>query len=123
MYIKSILSTLFFHPVSLVYPVKNQSAYFLLIAVLLCQMLTSCGFSRAEDFQEEGQRIASELTLELKQIKNRNQLLAAQEALTRKFEELVDLMIQVRRWQLKRPTSIPLVKNESINIELQAALI
>ena len=101
-------------------PPKIVQSRVLLVLALLLQLVVGCGPSSAEDFREEGRRIASELTDELKQIKARNQLVASQESLTKKFDELVDVMIQAR---LCKVLASPISIDDALNIELQAQLL
>lgn len=73
---------------------------FLIFAVLL---LTACAPNSLEDFQQEGQARCHKLTAQLKKIETRDQLSKAAAQLQKRFEDLVDLMIEARRYQIAHP--------------------
>lgn len=90
--------------------------------IIFC--LLGCGPRSAEDYRDEGQRLATELTHKLKAVKTREQLQAAQETIKADFDGLVDLMIRAREWRLSHPQTKELdpLGSDSVNIHLQAQL-
>lgn len=74
---------------------KRAAVFFLLLA--------GCAPNSNQDFQHEGQARCRKLTLELKKIETRDQLQKALPLLQKRFEDLVDLMIEARRFQVDHP--------------------
>ena len=92
------------------------------VFIVLC--LVGCGQRSAEDYRDDGQRLATELTHKLKAIRTKEQLQAAQDAIKADFDGLVDLMIRAREWRLRHPQTKELdpLASDSVNIDLQAQL-
>ncbi|KIC72338.1 hypothetical protein DB44_CK00110 [Candidatus Protochlamydia amoebophila] len=74
---------------------------FFLIGCFL--FLTSCGPKSLEDYKEEGKGITRSLIQELREIRNRDQLLASTSLLQKRFDQLVFVMIGAREFQYKYP--------------------
>ncbi len=96
-------------------------------AWLLCLLFlcVSCGARSQEDFQQEGQRIAKELANELQRIRTRDELVAAAPSLTRRFDELVDVMIAARQYQQQHAwEEVPELSSDGVqlNVRLQIEL-
>jgi hypothetical protein len=66
-------------------------------------ILSGCGPSSLEDFQIEGNAICRQLVEDLKEVHSQQQLVKKIPQLRRRFNDLVDLMIQARRFQEKYP--------------------
>lgn len=61
--------------------------------------LCGCSPSSTEDFRKEGEAQVKKLTYELRKINSREDLTKAVPLLKKKFNELIDLMIQARQFQ------------------------
>jgi hypothetical protein len=72
-----------------------------LFVILFC--LVACSPSSLEDFQREGQALSRELAMELQEIQTREELHKAAPKIKKKFDLLVDLMIEARKFQQKHP--------------------
>jgi Tfp pilus assembly protein PilP len=71
---------------------------------LLCLLLlfSSCSPNSAQEFQKEGEAHCRYLVLELQKIEDREQLIASESKLKKRFEELIDLIIEAREYQQKQ---------------------
>lgn len=75
-----------------------------------------------QDFQHEGEAICRDLTQELKKIQTREELVKAAPKLKEKFETLVDLIIEARKFQeMTEEEWAPLESeaNDSLVLELK----
>ncbi len=96
--------------------------WFFLFFVFVCG---ACGTRSQADFQENGQRIASQLTRELQKVHSREELLGVSQKLTKLFDDLVDVMIAARQAQQQQPwEEIPELSRsaEQVNVRLQIEL-
>jgi hypothetical protein len=71
-----------------------------LIGVLF--LFCSCSPHSFEEFKREGESRCRLLVVDLQKIENREQLLLAEPTLRNHFEGLIDLMIEVRKFQQKK---------------------
>ena len=71
---------------------------FLMALFLLC----GCSPNSSEEFQREGEASCRLLIADLQKIENREQLLLAAPLLKKRFEGLIDLMIEAREFQEKK---------------------
>lgn len=71
------------------------------LVILLLLFLFGCSPNSSEDFQHEGASLCRALVSDLQHIENREQLLRAEPQLKKRFEDLIDLMIQAREFQQK----------------------
>ncbi len=89
--------------------------------LILPLLLTACSPSSLEDFQREGESLCSELVVDLQEIQTREDLLRALPKLKKRFNELVQIMIQARSYQeLHSEEEIlqPLESTYSMNLDL-----
>jgi hypothetical protein len=70
---------------------------------LLFLLLAGCARQSTEDFQEEGESHVRRLTAILQDVHHRDELAARLPQLKKEFEELVDLMIAARHYQIEHP--------------------
>lgn len=68
---------------------------FCLFVIFVC----GCSPSSSDDFQKEGEAQARKLTQELRNIHSREELAKAVPHIKKKFNELVDLIIEARQFQ------------------------
>ncbi len=66
-------------------------------------LLSACNPNSIEDFRYEGEAKSHALAAELRKIHTREQLLKAAPLLKKRFNSLVDLMIEARAFQQKHP--------------------
>jgi hypothetical protein len=62
-------------------------------------MLSACAPNSLEDFQQEGQSLARQLATELQNVQTREDLQKASPKLKKRFDQLVALMIEARKFQ------------------------
>lgn len=86
--------------------------YFALVLLLL---LIGCSPNSKEDFQHQGEAICRELVEKLKKIETREELVEAVPVLTRKFDELVELIIEARTFQQKKEEEFDVMPEASEN--------
>jgi hypothetical protein len=91
----------------------------MLIWILL--LLAACSPNSSEDFQHEGEAQSRRLTQFLQKVENREQLLKAVPKLKLKFNKLVDLMIEARKFEQSHPDEIS--DPFSLDMETNQALI
>ena len=97
--------------------IKFRSFFFKICLVFL----SACQPTSLEDFQLEGACLCRALLKDLRQIECREDLVFMEPVLKRKFEKLVDLVIQARTFQQKNPEfEIP---TQNINQILNSSLI
>jgi hypothetical protein len=75
--------------------------------IFLCLYCNACNPTSLEDFQHEGAAQSRLLLRELRNIENREDLSRAEPILKKRFEKIVDLMIQARTFQQKHPEEEP----------------
>lgn len=71
--------------------------------VFVLALLSSCQSSTLEDFRYEGASQVRLLIEDLKKVESREDLVQAGPVLKKRFEKIVDLMIQSRAYQQKNP--------------------
>jgi hypothetical protein len=71
--------------------------------VLFLVLLWGCSPQSLEDYYHEGQTVAKKITDDLRHIHSREDLEMAIPALKKRFDELVNLMIDAREYQEKHP--------------------
>lgn len=76
--------------------------YRIIIGCAAVLFMISCTPSSFEKFQKEGQKLAMELAGDLQGIETRRQLIEKEGSIKKKIDQLVDLMIEARRWQRKQ---------------------
>ncbi len=76
---------------------------YIIFFCLLLSCLASCSPNRPEDFHAEGRSLARKLSDELKTIESIDDLEKNQAELKKSFNQLVDLMIEARKYQLAHP--------------------
>lgn len=93
-----------------------------LTAIIFAVFFTACGTPQSlEEFREEGQGIEKSLLTLLKTIQVDEELYSAIPALTKHFDDLVDVMIGAHQWQESHPGArAPLMTKEAH--ELSSAL-
>lgn len=72
--------------------------FFFCALVFLCSCRQKC----QNDFQARAQVITMELIAELQQIDDLDMLIEASSRLSAQFDALVDVMIEARKWQIKK---------------------
>jgi hypothetical protein len=77
-----------------------------LIIYLVLGMLTSC--SNLEDYQKESEQICHAIVRDLEGVENREDLLAIESRLSKRFQGLVDLMIDMRQGMLDQLQQEPI---------------
>ncbi len=77
----------------------------IVVLVIIPLILFSCGSPSLEDYREEGQGVIRSLVHDLKQIKTRNDLVAAVPKLQSEFERLVDVMIAAEAFRSEKGLS------------------
>lgn len=76
--------------------------------VLFLVFLTSCGSKTSDGFLAQGRAINHELLTELQEIQDIDDLLIKLPQLERRFNQLVDVMIEARKYQIKKQCSWPI---------------
>ena len=79
-----------------------------LIYCVFLLLFCGCGPSSSEDFRREGEAISRLIARDLKKLKSREELVQAEPLLKKRFSDLVDLMIEARKFQQKHPEEIAL---------------
>lgn len=72
-------------------------------SVFCALLLTGCGSSSLDDFQEEGEGVTRSLVQELQSIHTREDLLNSSASLQGLFDKLVDVMIAAQQYRDKHP--------------------
>jgi hypothetical protein len=62
-------------------------------------LLSGCSPNSLEDYQYEGEALCRVLVRDLRKIRSREQLLKAEPQLKKRFDQVVDLMIEARQFQ------------------------
>ncbi len=75
--------------------------------------LCSCSPSSLDDYQKEGQLFCRHLAKELANIHTREDLLKNELVIKKKFDELVELIIEARQYQIKHPEDYLAVAEEN----------
>lgn len=70
-------------------------------------MLSGCSPNSLDDYQREGQVFCKNLSRELAMIHSREDLLKAESKLKKKFDDLVQLIMEARTYQVKHPDEFP----------------
>ena len=73
----------------------------------------SCSPTSLDDYQREGQLLCRHLAKELKNIYTREELLKSELMIKKKFDELVELIIEAREYQVKHPDEYVLAGEEN----------
>lgn len=76
----------------------RNSIFFFLLMVLCC-----CSPGSLDDYQKEGQLLCRHLAKELKNIHTREELLKAELSVKKKFDQLVELILEARQYQINHP--------------------
>lgn len=86
--------------------------------------MCACGPRSIDDFREEGNGVARSLIQELKQIHNREELVAAVPQIKIYFNKMITLMIQAEEWQKEHQAEVPELTKENHLVcdELRAQL-
>lgn len=75
---------------------------------ILCLLLVSCGPSSLDDYKELGKVKTRKLIEELQKIQNRDQLMDAEEALEKCYQEIAELMLSIEKFRKTHPkASLP----------------
>ena len=85
------------------------------ILFFLFLFLTSCSSDNYDTYQESAFDITHQLSLELKQIRTRDDLLTHQKRLQYLFDKLVDSIIALKQYNTKHEGSTPLLDNSKEN--------
>lgn len=80
------------------------------LVIFITLLAAACSPSSLDDFKKEGEAVSKSLVVILQKIETREDLTNASPKLKKKFEELVDLMIAARKYQILHP------EEESFNI-------
>ena len=76
--------------------------YSVLISLLLL-FFCGCGPSTSEDFRRQGEALSRLMSDDLRSVKSREELVQITPLLKKRFSDLVDLMIEARKFQQKHP--------------------
>ena len=77
----------------------SENMRYLIFMVLLC----GCNPSSLEDFQHEGEALCRSIVADVQDINNREDLAKASPKLKKRFNNLVDLMIEARTYSQAHP--------------------
>ncbi len=87
----------------------SENMKYLLFMVLLC----GCNPNSLEDFQHEGEALCRSIVADLQDINNREDLVNASPKLKKRFNNLVDLMIEARTYSQEHPEECALPPSTS----------
>jgi transcriptional antiterminator len=73
--------------------------------LLFLMIFAGCSPASMQDFRQEGQSVQRALIRDLARVRNREQLLHIQGRLKRRFNKLVKIMIDAKKWQDSHPLS------------------
>ncbi|HSX12164.1 MAG TPA: hypothetical protein VLF61_01595 [Rhabdochlamydiaceae bacterium] len=76
-----------------------RNPIFFLSFLVLC----ACSPDSLDDYQKEGQLLCRHLAKELKNIHTREELLKSELSIKKKFDQLVELILEARQYQIKHP--------------------
>lgn len=85
------------------------------LSILLLFLFSGCSPHSSKEFQKEGERLCSDLIEILQVVESREQLLAQEKILQKKFASLVDLMVEARLWQEEHPDAEEWENSEMFN--------
>ncbi len=87
-------------------------------------LIAGCSPNSLDDYQKEGQALCRILVSDLRKVQTREELLKIEPILKKRFQHLVELMIQAKNYHLKHPDEVPLENpdhffSEQLQLELQ----
>lgn len=99
---------------------SRLSRSFLILFTLF--IISSCSARSLDDFREEGQAISHDITAELREVHNREDLVAIAPKLKRLFDDLVDTIIAAREYQQNNSVREEAVQDSTVSDELRMEL-
>ncbi len=90
--------------------------------IVFITLLCGCNPSSLEDFQHEGEALCKSIVLDLHKVRNREELAQTAPKLKKKFNGLVDLMIEARTYSRLHPEACalpPSATSEELLAELK----
>ena len=102
------------------YSATQYNNRYIFIFSLILGLLCGCGPSSTDDFKQQGEAISRLITRDLKKVKSREELVKIVPLLKKRFSDLVDLMIEARKFQQKYPDALAA---EELEPEMDDALL